>query len=140
MLADAANIYKDFSLDVQPKWFTLLALLHHKKSVSVVEAAQFLGLSQPAISQFCKQLSDKKLVHIVTCSEDSRRKVLTLSALGQAQVDKMLPMWQAVQRAAEQICTEFENDFYQSLLKCERALKKKSLQQRTLEAYNDPKQ
>jgi DNA-binding MarR family transcriptional regulator len=139
MLADATNIYRDFAVEVQPKWFTLLALLHNKKQVSVVEAAQYLGLSQPAISQFCKQLSDKNLVIFVTSSEDSRRKVLTLSNSGQEQVEKMLPMWQAVQCAAEQICTEFENDFYKSLRKCEQALQEKSLQQRALEAYNDAK-
>lgn len=134
--ADAANIYREFDLNVQPKWFTLLALLHHKKQVSVVEAAQYLGLSQPAISQFCKQLADKELVSFITCSEDSRRKVLRLSDSGQARVDLMLPIWRAVEVAAQQICTEFENDFYQSLRKCERALQNKSLQQRTLEVLN----
>ena len=80
MLADAANIYQDFALDVQPKWFTLLALLQHKKKVCVVEAAQSLGLSQPAISQFGKQLADKNLVSFVRCNKDSRRKILTLTA------------------------------------------------------------
>ena len=140
MLADAAKIYQDFELDVQPKWFTLLALLQHKKQVSVVEEAECLGLSQPAISQFCKQLSDKELVSFVRCSKDSRRKVLRLTDSGEVLVNKMLPMWQAVQVAAEQLCLEFDNDFYASIRKCERALQEKSLHQRTLEVLNAPKQ
>lgn len=137
MLSDAANIYQEFDLDVQPKWFTLLALLHRKQRVNVVEASECLGLSQPAISQFCRQLADKGLVSFVVCEQDSRRKVLTLTPSGRDEVNKMLPMWLAVQKAAEQLCGEFENDFYRSLRKCEKALAAKSLQQRTAEAYHE---
>ncbi len=137
VLSDAANIYQDFDVNVQPKWFTLLALLHRKLRVNVVEASEYLGLSQPAISQFCRQLADEGLVSFVTCEQDSRRKVLTLTPRGREEVNKMLPMWQAVQKAAEQLCREFENDFYRSLRKCEKALAEKSLQQRTAEAYNE---
>ena len=137
MLSDAANIYQDFGVNVQPKWFTLLALIHRKQQVNVVEASGYLGLSQPAISQFCRQLAEQGLVNFVTCEQDSRRRVLSLTPAGKEEVNKMLPMWQAVQKAAEQLCSEFENDFYHSLRKCEKALAAKSLQQRTAEAHHD---
>jgi DNA-binding MarR family transcriptional regulator len=137
MLSDAANVYREFGIDAQPKWFTLLALLHDKKHVNVVEAAELLGLSQPAISQFSRQLADKGLVNVSISKEDSRRKVLSLSKKGKEEVQRMLPMWQSVQVAAAQLCTELENDFYQSLKKCEQALSDKTLLQRTMEAYND---
>jgi DNA-binding MarR family transcriptional regulator len=137
MLRDTANVYQGFALNVQAKWFPLLALLHRKQRLNVVEASEYLGLSQPAISQFCRQLADKGLVDFVICEQDSRRKVLTLTQSGRDEVYKMLPMWQALQKAAEQLCQEFENDFYRSLAKCEKALAAKSLQQRTAEAYHE---
>lgn len=137
MLAQAAEVYKAFDLDFQPKWFTLMALLHHKEQVSIVEAAGLLGVSQPAISQFSRQLIKEGLVKRETCGKDSRRKLLTLTDKGQEQVATMLPMWRAVKQAAAEICTEFENDFYQSLKKCEKALSQKSLLQRSMENYNE---
>lgn len=138
MLAEAAEVYKAFDLDFQPKWFTLMALLHHKEQVSIVEAAGLLGISQPAISQFSRQLIKEGLIWRETCGKDSRRKLLTLTDKGQAQVETMLPMWRAVKAAAAELCSEFENDFYQSLKKCERALNEKSLLQRSMEHHNEP--
>lgn len=137
-ISEASDIYAHFGLDIQPRWFTLLALLHNKKQLSVVEAADFLGLSQPAISQFCQQLSQRKLIDFVVCSKDARRRLITLSPMGQQSVMAMLPVWQAVQQAAEEISREQNNDLYLAILKCESALKRKSLKQRTIEAYHAP--
>lgn len=137
MQADAAHIYEHFELDIQPKWFTLLALLHHRGEASVVEAADLLGLSQPAISQFCRQLTARGLVATEPCRADSRRRLMRLTPEGETQVRQMQPLWKAVRQAAEQLCTELENDFYRSLQKCERALEQKSLFQRAMEAHRD---
>lgn len=133
MLADAAAVYQHFGVDVQPKWFTLLALLSDKKEVSVVAASQMLGLSQPAVSQFAKQLQAKGYLAMNACAEDSRRKNLSLTELGQAQVDKMQPMWDSVHLAANELCEENHNDFYRSLLSLEAAFDKRSLLQRSLD-------
>ncbi|MDF2178126.1 MarR family transcriptional regulator [Aliiglaciecola sp. CAU 1673] len=136
MLADAAKVYQAFGIDAQPKWFTLLALLHQQQPISVVEAAERLGLTQPAISQFCRQLVQADLVQLVTCEQDSRRRLISLTNKGKQEVLRMQPMWQAVQQAAVQLCRELENDFYVSLQKCEKALTQRSLLQRTLDIHD----
>lgn len=134
-ISEATEIYQHFGLDIQPKWFTLLALLHKQKQLTVVEAAESLGLSQPAISQFCQQLSQQKLIDFVVCEKDARRRLITLSTRGKKSIEKMQPIWQAVQKAAEDISRENTNDLYQAIQKCELALNRKSLKQRTIEAY-----
>ncbi len=103
-----------------------------------MEAADYLGLSQPAISQFTHQLVERGLVSTDLCERDSRRRLLMLTEKGREQVECMQPMWRAVHRAAEQLCTELDNDFYHALQKCEQALSRKSLLQRTLEFYDEP--
>ncbi|GAB3035720.1 MarR family winged helix-turn-helix transcriptional regulator [Bowmanella dokdonensis] len=138
MLADASAIYAAYGADLQPRWFTLLALLYHKGEVSVVEAAEYLGLSQPAISQFCTQLSARKLVRQTPCKKDSRRRLITLTQQGRSQVEAIQPMWQAVREAARELCEQGGNDFYQSLRQCEQAFGQKSLYQRTMERKDDP--
>lgn len=137
MMADAAAVYQHFELDVQPKWFTLLALLHHKGSVSVVHASEQLGLTQPAISQFCKQLLERNLITVQPANDDSRVRIMQLSELGRDQVARMQPMWEAVDAAAKQLCIELDNQFYQSLLKFEKALSERSLKQRALDNYHE---
>ncbi|WJG09232.1 bifunctional helix-turn-helix transcriptional regulator/GNAT family N-acetyltransferase [Aliiglaciecola sp. LCG003] len=136
MLAEAGLVYQHYAMDVQPKWFTLLALLDNKQQVSVVEASEYLGLSQPALSQFCRQLENKKLISLTTSSVDSRKKVIALSDLGKEQVARMKPIWKAVDSAAKQLCEAYDNQFYQSLLQFEKALDEQSLLARTHHFYN----
>ena len=99
----------------------------------MVEAADYLGLSQPAISQFCHQLSARELISLTPCEKDSRRRVITLTAKGRDQVEAIQDMWQDVRQAAKSLCQESGNDFYQSLRLCEQAFKSQSLYQRTME-------
>ena len=135
MLADAAAIYQHFNMDIQPKWFTLLALIDKKHSVSVVEASEYLGLSQPALSQFCRQLLAEELIQVDVEKNDSRKKYMSLSDKGKARVTQMKPVWQAVEGAAKDLCEEQDNQFYQSLITFEQALAKRSLLLRSIEQF-----
>ena len=136
LTADATKVYRAFGFDLQPKWFTLLSLLHTKGQVSVVNAAELLGLSQPAISQFSRDLVAQGIVVSTVCDDDSRKRQLTLSKNGKSLVKKLQPMWAAVDAAAKELCREDGNNFYQSLVSFERVLARKSLLERALEAHN----
>lgn len=137
MMKDAAKVYQSYQHDVQPKWFVLLALLQQQGSVSVVQASQLLGVSQPAVSQFCRELLAKKLINSKAASNDSRKKMLTLTTKGSELVDQMQPMWQAVEQAAALLCEQVGNDFYQSIQRCEQLLDEQSLYQRVMEIKHD---
>lgn len=136
-VSQASEIYQYFGIDIQPKWFTLLALLHKRKQLTVVEAAESLGLSQPAISQFCQQLAKQKLIDFVVCEKDARRRLITLSETGKNSVEKMQPIWAAVQHAAKEISQAQNNNLLLAIQKCEQALRHQSLKQRTIEAFNE---
>jgi ribosomal protein S18 acetylase RimI-like enzyme len=135
MLASASDVYQEFSMNINPKWFTLMALLDVKDSnkqvLTIVEASNLLGLSQPALSQFSKQLQNEKLIKIVIDQSDSRKRVLSLTPKGRVRVQEMKPIWDAVQQAAVDLCTEHNNDFYRSLLKLEKSFSSESLLTRT---------
>jgi|GEM_PF-109403 len=127
----AAEIYQAYGLDIQAKWFTLLALLDQKDQVNIVEASNALGLSQPALTQFCKQLKAAKLVDILVDKQDSRKKIIQLTGLGKQSIADMKPIWRAVESAAIDLCEETDNQFYVSLLAFESALNRSSLIERT---------
>ena len=137
MMGDALNVYKYMGQEIQPKWFTLISLLFDKKSVSVVEASEKLGLSQPCISQFSKELIKIGLIKAVHDPDDMRRKLLSLTTKGVNSHKKMINVRKAVAKAAESLCSEVEYDFYQSVKQFEKALKRKTLYQRTLEEYHE---
>jgi len=139
IMSDALNVYKYMGQDIQPKWFTLMSLLYDKKSVSIVEASDYLGLTQPCISQFSKELIKNDLVKASPDKNDLRRKILSLTNKGKRRYKKMEPVRKAVRTAAISLCEEVEQDFYQAIKQFEKALSKKSLYQRTLEKYHEQK-
>ncbi|GBL06294.1 bifunctional helix-turn-helix transcriptional regulator/GNAT family N-acetyltransferase [Glaciecola sp. KUL10] len=129
--AQASFIYKSYGLDIQPKWFTLLALLDKRASITIVEASDALGLSQPALTQFSRQLEGQGLVFIRVSDSDSRKRELALSPKGKSQINAMRPIWAAVEQAAIELCSQKSNDFYQSILSFESQLHQSSLIERT---------
>lgn len=133
--SQAAEIYKSYGLDIQPKWFTLLALLDKRSRITIVEASEALGLSQPALTQFSKQLEQKGFVVIKISQADSRKRVLELSPSGKAQINVMRPIWNAVEQAAIQLCMQQKSDFYSSILSFESDLRDASLIERTHSLY-----
>ncbi len=133
LMSDAQSIYTEFELPIQPKWFSLLAMLRAKHRVSVVDASERLGLSQPALSQFCRQLLDEKLIELVADDKDARKKIMQLSAKGIVVLENVQPVWAGVEKAAIELSKEEGNDFYQAVLAFESSLSRKSLLERTKE-------
>ena len=86
ILANASDVFQELSIDINPKWFPLMALLDAKDSnkqlLTIVEVSNFLGLSQPALSQFCKELQHVDIINIDNGPSDSRKRILSLTAKG----------------------------------------------------------
>jgi len=137
LMADAGQVYKNCGHDIQPKWFALLALLDRRKEVSIVEASELLGVTQPAISQFVKELIREGFVTATPSLKDSRRKFIKLTEQGEMTIANMKRMWKAVDLAAKQLCEEAAADFFNSVKRFEQALNKNSLAERTANILRD---
>jgi ribosomal protein S18 acetylase RimI-like enzyme len=61
---------------------------------------------------------------------------LSLTVKGRERVTEMKPIWEAVQQAAVELCTEQNNDFYRSLLLFEKSFSSESLLSRTRRHIN----
>jgi DNA-binding MarR family transcriptional regulator/GNAT superfamily N-acetyltransferase len=136
LMADASQVYKSCGHDIQPKWFALLALLHKRDEVSIVEASKLLGLSQPAISQFVKEMIKEGLVTTAPSAKDSRRKFISLTKRGRLTIENMKLMWRAVDQAAKELCNEVSANFFDSIKQFEKRLGDCSLSQRTVNILN----
>lgn len=131
LYSDASSIYQYFNLPIQPKWFAFLNLLNKHDKIEIVEASKRLGLSQPALSQYAKQLADAQIVEIVIAKNDNRKRQVVLSEYGKVVLQSVAPTWECVELAAKQLSRALENDFYQSICKFEKALEEATLLERT---------
>ncbi|HXL55884.1 MAG TPA: MarR family transcriptional regulator, partial [Chitinophagaceae bacterium] len=81
---DVAIIYKEHHLDFEAKYFVLFYLVARRNGVGIMEIADELSLTHPAIIHLAKELEGKGYIESVKCSDDSRKRLLRLSKKGKA--------------------------------------------------------
>ena len=130
LMSQAASVYEWHGFDVQSRWFPMLSLLSELGEVTIGEASKALGVSQPAISQSVREMTQARWIESNPCPNDARRRRVRLNERGKALIGDMKTMWQSVGQAAEELCEEVDPNFMTTLSKLETALKRASLLQR----------
>lgn len=127
ILQDGAKVYKSLNIDFEPRWFALFYLLLEKESVPVTEASVMLGYSQPAITQTANIMIKKGLVKILKEKNDTRKKLLTLSASGKELAVTLRPVWKAFEDATNELFKDAGFDMIMVFDRIENSLDKKDL-------------
>jgi DNA-binding MarR family transcriptional regulator/GNAT superfamily N-acetyltransferase len=123
---DAANIYKLFGIDMQPKWFPVLHTLQ-EGSFTITEIAQYIGHSHPSVSKIVSEMAKKGLVKESKDASDGRRNVLSLSKKGQDIQAKMKYQLEDVENAVDGILNHTRHNLWQAIEEWEFMLEQKSL-------------
>ncbi len=100
---DSFLLYKEIGIDFQPKWFPVLYTLHHKPVLSVLELAAEIGYTHPSTITLLKELEKEKLVRSKKDKQDERKRLLQLSAKGEALLRQMQPVWPIIAAAATEL-------------------------------------
>ena len=82
--ADAAKVHRAMGIDAQPAELALLAALDRQGPMTISNAVDALGVSQPAVTRTASALVERELVTSETGEDDQRQKVLTLTRSGKA--------------------------------------------------------
>lgn len=99
MQADATKAFSDRGIPVQAAHFPLLAALTTYGPLSVTEAVEAVGISQPAVTRIHNSLQKLGLTHTVPVPGDNRQKQIRLTPEGEALVAAMKhTMWPHVRR------------------------------------------
>jgi DNA-binding MarR family transcriptional regulator len=130
--ADAARVYADSGIRFEQRWFGVVNQLSLNGAMGVGALADALGISHPSVSEVRKSLEKAGLVRSATDQADSRRRVLTLTAAGDALVARLRPMWQVFDDVAEQLDAE-AGGVTEVLTQLDRALARKPLHTRIAE-------
>lgn len=130
LMGDVAKIYKDEHLDFEPRWFTMLYLLNKEKSLSIIEIADRLKLTHPAVVQFANQLKSKKFVLEKKDKKDARKRMLAISNKGKLVVEKLQPILIQIENSTRELLQESGVDLLYSIEKVEKSLLTQSMYNR----------
>jgi len=100
---DVNKIYKSHNINFDASWFPVFYLLSQKQEVSIKEIAEDLNVSHSAISQLISSLQQKGFIKSVVSKEDARHKVITFTAKGEKLLEKIQPVWKALQEAMDEL-------------------------------------
>jgi DNA-binding MarR family transcriptional regulator len=105
-LNDVNRIYKDHKINFDASWFPVFYILSQRKEISIKEISDDLKVSHSAISQLVSSLQQKGLIKSVVSKKDARHKAITFTAKGEKLLQKILPVWNALEKAMNKLVDE----------------------------------
>jgi MarR family transcriptional regulator, organic hydroperoxide resistance regulator len=103
---DVQAIYDRLNVPFRPRYFPVVCRLLQCGEASVGDLSAAAGVSQPAMTQTIADMKRNGLVQSGTVSGgDPRLKLVRLTREGQATADRLLPVWDAIARAAADLDT-----------------------------------
>ena len=129
---DVNRIYKKHNIEFDASWFPVFYILSKKKEISIKEISDELNVSHSAISQLIASLQQKGLIKSVTSKKDARHKAITFTAKGEKLLQKIKPVWRALEKAMEDLAAEKNQSkkILNALMSMEESIQKKNLFQR----------
>lgn len=104
--AEAARVYAAEGVRFEQRWFGIVDQLARNGPMTVSMLAGALGISHPSVSETRRSLEGAGLIQATADSSDGRRRVLALTADGQALVARLGALWHAFDAAAQALDDE----------------------------------
>ena len=102
-LAEINRAYQNEGIDFDASWFPVFYLLSKNNSLSIKELSDQTEVSHPAASQLITNLKNRGLVTSITAADDGRRQLVQLTDSGRELLARILPMWDAVLSAMNEL-------------------------------------
>ncbi len=134
---DANQVYSQLGVPFEQRWMGLLDLLVRCGPRSVSEIAHDLNISHPSVSQTRSSLIASKLLAEHADPNDGRRRVLYLTAKGERLIERLKPVWAALEQAGQELNEEAGN-IVVLLRRLETALDRQSILDRVNKIQNTP--
>ncbi|MES2097712.1 MAG: bifunctional helix-turn-helix transcriptional regulator/GNAT family N-acetyltransferase [Pseudomonadota bacterium] len=103
--AGAERIAVECGLPTQPSQMPLLTALHRNGPLAVGEAAELIGISQPAVTRIIANLTEMGLVDTVRSDGDQRTRTIALTARGRDVMEQAVTLlWPRLRAAVNEVC------------------------------------
>ncbi|WP_242149714.1 GNAT family N-acetyltransferase [Sphingomonas sp. BAUL-RG-20F-R05-02] len=131
MQGEAATVLRNAGVPIQPGQMPLLAALDRYGPLTISEAVEALGVSQPAVTRTVTALVALDLVALTRDHKDQRQKTITLTAAGTALADHArVALWPQVGAAAVELCEGLAGPLLDQIATLERRLAEQPLDMR----------
>ena len=134
---EAKTLYEAFDVTFEQRWFPVFNCLRGGEALSVQDLADRLRVSHVSISVIRTALEQAGLVMSRADEKDGRRRVLALTAEGEALSERLAPLFQALNQAATELNAE-AGDAIAAIAQLEAALDRQSLPDRVRGCLETP--
>ncbi|CAN5658305.1 hypothetical protein BH09BAC4_BH09BAC4_16750 [soil metagenome] len=128
--------YRQSGLDFDVRWATIFVLIARQGPVAVMEIAERLGITHPAVIQVINELEKHGLIVSAKSEQDGRKRLLTLSETGQTMLPQLQPLWDAFIAVNQDMLTRQRHNLLISLQEMEVQLAEKTFFDRIQEQLN----
>jgi len=97
MMHEGRRLYSELNIDIEPNWFVIFKLLKSRGVMSVMEISESIMISHPSVIAMTNKMIDRGYLISEKDKNDSRKRVLDLSA----RAIKMLPEYEKIWKAGE---------------------------------------
>lgn len=130
---DAAEIYRAYGNELQPKWFPVFYILSMNGEDTVTSIAEQIGHSHASVSKIITEMGRAGLIAEKADPKDRRRTCVNLSKKGRDLSKKMEEQYKDVGAAIEEISSQASHNLWAAIEEWEYLLSQKSLRDRVLD-------
>lgn len=127
---DVGKIYTEHGLEFETKYFALFYLISRRGSISIMDIAEELSFTHPAIIHMAKELEKKGYIESLKAPEDLRKRMLRLSKKGKAALPAFEKVWAKIARLNKQLMESQQNSLLKALEEMEALLEEKTYYKR----------
>ncbi|WP_147314032.1 MarR family winged helix-turn-helix transcriptional regulator [Deminuibacter soli] len=109
------RIYKEHDLDFETRHFILFYLVSRRNGIGIMEIAEELSFSHPAVIHMAKELEKKGYIESVKSPDDSRKRLLRLSKKGQKSLPAFEKVWKKIEKLNNQLFALQQNNLLAAL-------------------------
>lgn len=129
------DIYKFYNIDFEPRFFPLFYYLSQKSEANIMELAENLNISHPAIIQIAKDLEKKGLIISKKSADDARKRNLKISKKGKSLLSILQKIWAEIRAMNDEIIESQEHNIMIAIKEIENAWAEKSYLERFKEFH-----
>lgn len=127
---DLRDVYRAHGVFFDPSWYPVVTALSEHGPLSLNEIGECTGMGGASISAARARLVAEGLIETTQDPRDLRRQRLHLTAKGKALVRDLGPLWTAIGKASQSLCSETAPDLLSILEVLESALSRRRIPMR----------
>jgi MarR family transcriptional regulator, organic hydroperoxide resistance regulator len=129
---DVQQLYIESASQFRPKYFPVVSMLLSEAEQDVLTLAAAAQVTQPAMTQTLQEMEQAGLI-VLRPGEDRRQRLVSLTRFGKAEAERLVPLWEAVSRAAVALDRELSASLSGTVEEALMALERKSFRSRIRE-------